>query len=109
MHTLKFVRALDLSELPPGKATTATVDGKEIAVFNVDGEIFALDDSCAHAGASLGWGIFEGKIVKCRAHGMRFDVTTGLAVGSATFGVQSYPAKVEGADILIAVGETADN
>ena len=103
--TQKFVRALSVDELPPGRSTTVTIDGREFALFNVDGKFFATDDACAHAGASLGWGILEGKTVKCRAHGMRFDVATGLAVGSATFGVQTFPVKVDGDAVFVAVVE----
>ena len=49
-----FVEVLKLDELPPGKGTTVTAEGRDVAVFNVDGQVYAIDDSCAHAGASLG-------------------------------------------------------
>ena len=52
-----------------GTSTTVTLDGKQIALFNIDGQIYATNDACPHAGASLGWGKLEGKVVKCRAQG----------------------------------------
>jgi len=100
-----FIETVSLDQLPPGKATTVTVLDKEIALFNVDGVIYATNDACAHAGASLGWGKFEGKVVTCRAHGMAFDVTTGQIVGGATIRVRTYPAQVESGMILVAVDD----
>lgn len=99
-----FVEVLDVNDLPDGRGTTVIVNGRNVALFNVGGEIFATDDACAHAGASLGWGILEGKIVKCRAHGMRYDVTTGKVVGNPAVGVKSYAAKVQDGKILVATG-----
>ena len=101
---MPFVEALDAEKLPAGKCTTVTLEGKSIALYNVDGRFYATADACAHAGSSLGWGILEGKIVKCRAHGMRFDVTTGKVVGNTDVGVNTYPAKVEDGKIFIDVG-----
>jgi nitrite reductase/ring-hydroxylating ferredoxin subunit/alkylhydroperoxidase/carboxymuconolactone decarboxylase family protein YurZ len=96
-----FVEVADVAELAAGKCTTVTVDGKNVALFNVDGTIFATDDSCPHAGASLGWGVLEGKIVKCRAHGLRFDVTTGKIAGGDGLAVKTYSTRVDGDKILV--------
>lgn len=98
----EFVEAARLDQVPPGTGATVKVAGKEIAIFNVDGNVYAIGDSCAHAGASLGAGKLNGKIVTCRAHGLRYDVTTGQ-VTTGGFGVASYPAKVVDRKILIAI------
>jgi len=98
-----FIEAITLDEVPPGRGTTVTVEGKEVALFNVGGQIYATDDSCAHAGASLGWGRLDGKVVTCRAHGLRFDVTTGKVVGNDAIGVRTYPTKLEAGKILVGV------
>jgi 3-phenylpropionate/trans-cinnamate dioxygenase ferredoxin subunit len=79
-----------------------TVAGKDVAIFNVDGAVYAIGDSCPHAGASLGAGRLSGRIVTCRAHGLRYDVTTGQ-VTTGGFGVATYPAKVVDGKILIAI------
>lgn len=99
-----FVEAMPLAELPPGTSTTVTIEGKQIAVFNVAGEIYATNDACPHAGASLGWGKLEGKVVKCRAHGLCFDVTKGAIVGGSGLTIQTHEARVEGDKILIKLG-----
>ena len=98
-----FVKAADLADLPAGECGTVTVEGKDVALFNVDGNVFAVDDACIHMGASLGSGRFQGKTVTCRAHGLRFDVTTGKIVGNDAVGVQTYPVKIEEGAILVAV------
>jgi 3-phenylpropionate/trans-cinnamate dioxygenase ferredoxin subunit len=82
-----------------------TVAGKSIALFNVDGTIYAIDDSCLHEEQSLGTSRLEGEIVACRAHGWRYDVTTGCMPGVKDFGVASYRAKVEGGRILVDIAD----
>jgi len=99
-----FVDAAALAQLAPGTGTVVTVGGKGVALFNVDGTVYAIADSCAHAGSSLGAGKLQGRIVTCRAHGLRFDVTTGL-VTTGGLGVASYPVKVVDGRILVAVEE----
>ena len=98
----QFIEAVRVDQIPPGTGTTVKVTGKEVAIFNVDGDVYAIGDSCPHAGASLGAGKLNGKIVTCRAHGLRYDVTTGQ-VTTGGFGVASYPVKIEDGYILIAV------
>lgn len=98
----ELVEVLDSEKLPPGRSTTVTVDGKNIALYNVDGKVYATDDACIHAGFSLGWGILEGKIIQCRAHGMKYDVTTGNVVGGEA-GVKSYETEVRDGKILVAI------
>ena len=98
----EFVEAARVDQIPPGTGATVKVAGMEIAIFNVDGNVYAIGDSCSHAGASLGAGKLNGKVVTCRAHGLRYDVTTGQ-VTTGGFGVASYPAKVVDGKILIAV------
>ncbi len=97
-----FVEGARLDQIPPGTSTVVRIADKDVAVFNVDGNIYAIADSCAHAGASLGAGKLSGTIVTCRAHGLRYDVTTGQ-VTTGGFGVAAYPVKVVDGKIMIAV------
>jgi nitrite reductase/ring-hydroxylating ferredoxin subunit len=98
----EFVEAANLNQISPGTGTTVKVADKEIAIFNVDGEIYAMGDSCPHAGASLGAGKLNGRIVTCRAHGLRYDVSTGQ-VTTGGFGVPCYQVKIMDGKILVAV------
>jgi nitrite reductase/ring-hydroxylating ferredoxin subunit len=98
-----FVEVGKVKDLPPGRGTTFTVAGVEVAVFNVDGELHAIDDSCLHQGMSLGWSPLNGKVVTCRAHGMRYDVTTGKVLGKTEMGVKTYSVKVSEGNILVSL------
>ena len=69
-------------------------DGRSIALFNVDGALYAIDDSCPHAGASLANGIVSGRTVQCRAHGLRFDLATGCMVHSPALRIGVHPVTI---------------
>lgn len=99
----EFVPALRLDQLPVGRGTTVTLNGKDIALFNVDGTIHAMEDGCLHQGLSLGTSKLDGKVVTCRGHGWKYDVTTGNTLHVPDYGVKSYPVKVVDGKILIAV------
>jgi nitrite reductase/ring-hydroxylating ferredoxin subunit len=99
-----FVEAARLDQIPPGKAMCVKVGARDMALFNVEGSVYAMDDTCPHAGSSLGMGKLDGKIVTCRGHGMKFDATTACFAGTADSAVASYPVKVVDGKILVAVG-----
>jgi 3-phenylpropionate/trans-cinnamate dioxygenase ferredoxin subunit len=99
----RFVRAAELSKVPEGGRWLAFVEGKGIVLFNVGGEIFALEDSCPHFGASLFAGKLEGSTVKCRAHGMRFDLRTGRMPGEGGLCATTYPVSIEGGVVHVGI------
>lgn len=99
----EYVEVAHIDQLPPGSGTTFTVAGKQVAVFNVDGAVYAMADGCLHRGSSLGSGKLEGKIVTCRAHGWRYDVTNGNTMHVPDYGVQRYPAKIVDGRIFVSV------
>jgi 3-phenylpropionate/trans-cinnamate dioxygenase ferredoxin subunit len=100
-----FVEVAALGQVKPGGSLAVHVGRETVALFNVDGQIYAISDSCAHAGASLAAGKIQGKMVTCRAHGLRFDVTTGYAGGEPGFGVPSYPVTIIDEAIFVSVPE----
>ncbi len=61
-----------------------------LLLFDVDGELHAIDDRCPHAGASLFSGRLDGRWLQCPAHGLRFDLATGCPAGIKGFGLQRY-------------------
>lgn len=75
------------SDIPAGKMLKITADGREILVTNVDGNYFAMDDTCTHAGASLADGKLDGSIITCDWHGAKFDCKTGK--------LSAFPAKIK--------------
>jgi 3-phenylpropionate/trans-cinnamate dioxygenase ferredoxin component len=102
-----FVPVATLDQLPPGKSRMVFAQGKVFALFNVGGEVYALDDACPHQGSSLGAGKFDGAVVTCRAHGMRFDVRTGRMPG--VDGLRATPCRVQVVDRQIAIGIDLDS
>jgi nitrite reductase/ring-hydroxylating ferredoxin subunit len=74
-------RLCRVDEVPEGEVRRVKVDGRPpLAVFNVAGEFFVIDDTCTHGMASLAEGFVEDGIVECPWHGGAFDVRTGAAV-----------------------------
>lgn len=74
----------------PGSRTLLRLQGKTIALFNVDETLYAIDDSCPHAGGSLLTGKLDGRMLQCPAHGLKFDLATGCMRGGG-LSVATYP------------------
>jgi 3-phenylpropionate/trans-cinnamate dioxygenase ferredoxin component len=82
------------SQLPPGEVRTVRAD-VAIAVFNVDGEFYAIDDTCTHQDASLADGWLEGCAIECPLHASCFDLRTGRPSGPpAKVPVRTHPVSV---------------
>lgn len=85
-----------VDDLPPGEGTSVRSGNREIAVFNVDGTFYAIDNTCTHEGGPLGEGSLIGTTVSCPWHYASFDVTTGESLDPiAPCGVRAYPVEVE--------------
>jgi 3-phenylpropionate/trans-cinnamate dioxygenase ferredoxin subunit len=96
----RFVEVANVEEVPPGTASVARVGGIEVAVVNVQGTFFAIDNECTHRGGFLG----EGEIntdwcdwaIECPLHGSVFDVRTGEVLNPpAPTAVRTYPVEVQ--------------
>lgn len=91
-----------VAEIPPGTAKAVELDGKKVAVFNVDGNYYAIGDTCTHRGGPLSEGDVEEHQVTCPWHGATFDLKTGSVTGPpASQNVPQYKVQVEGSDINI--------
>lgn len=102
---MSTVRVASIQEVPPGAGKVVQADGKTIALFNLDGAFYALDNRCTHVGGPLSQGRVEGSIVVCPWHGSRFDITTGNVVGPpARRPVATYRITVQGSDVLVDLG-----
>lgn len=98
-----FVKVAFAHEIPPDTGRTVEVEGIWIAVFNVEGKFYAVDNSCPHAGGPLGEGKLCGTEVECPWHGWKFDVTSGERVGNPNFQVTCCEVRVQGDEIQIAI------
>lgn len=83
------------NQLPlSGARASLQLEGKSLALFNVEGTLYVIDDSCPHQGASLLGGSLQGRTIQCRAHGLRFDLATGCMPNVNNFGVAAYPVEI---------------
>jgi nitrite reductase/ring-hydroxylating ferredoxin subunit len=90
-----MIRVCPLAELPPGEATRV-VAHVPVAVFNADGELFAIDDTCTHQDASLSEGWLEDCLIECPLHEASFDLRTGEPQGPpAKRPVRTYGVEVQ--------------
>jgi nitrite reductase/ring-hydroxylating ferredoxin subunit len=99
----EFVKVASTSDLGPGECKVADADGKIIALCNVDGTFYAIDNTCLHQGGPLGEGAMDGSTLICPWHAWQYDVTTGRNTDNPSIGVASYRVKVEGDDVLVEI------
>ena len=98
-----FVEVTSFDAVPEGRGAAFTVAGKAIALFNVGGTIYAIDDGCLHHGSSLASGRLDGNVVTCPAHGWRYNVTTGFLSHVPDYGVACYAVQVTDGKVFVAV------
>jgi nitrite reductase (NADH) small subunit len=98
---LEYFSIADIESLPPGTGRTVQVRGREFAVYNCDGQFFAIDDLCPHKGAQLGAGTLDNDTVFCPLHGWGFDVKTGRCISNPEKGVRTYPVRVRNGEVQI--------
>ncbi|HWO56669.1 MAG TPA: non-heme iron oxygenase ferredoxin subunit [bacterium] len=97
-----YITVGKLSEVPSGRAKVVTVNGRRLALCNVDGTIHVIDDRCTHDDGPLGEGTLHGHAIECPRHGARFDVRTGAVLRMpAAFPVKAYKSRVEGDEIQV--------
>jgi 3-phenylpropionate/trans-cinnamate dioxygenase ferredoxin subunit len=96
-----FVKVATLDEIPAGASKLVEVDMVRVALFNLNGEIYAIEDVCTHDGGPLVEGrVVDGCEVQCPRHGARFDIRTGAAVRFPAFEpTKTYAVRVEGQDV----------
>ncbi len=91
-------------ELPPEQVRVVTAGGRRLALCNVNGRYYAIDDVCTHDGGPLDQGELDGEEIECPRHGARFDVTTGRATCMpAVVPVKTYDVRVEGGEVQVNV------
>lgn len=97
----EFVRVAPVAAVPPGKTYTVTVGRFEVALFNVGGTIYALENACPHQGGPLADGYLEGALVTCPWHAWCFDVRSGKMTLGDFAVVPRFDVRVENGSILV--------
>ncbi len=99
----QFVKVARVSDIPLHFGKVLKAGEELVAVFNVNGTFYAIDNSCPHRGGYLGEGDLNGTVVTCPLHAWRYDVVSGLSPDIPDEKVKTYPCKVEGEDILVEI------
>lgn len=89
-----FVQALPASALTPGSGQTVRVRDTAVALFNLEGEYYAIEDRCPHRGGPLGAGWVEDGQVSCPLHGWAFDIRTGHCLTRSDKPVRAFPTRI---------------
>jgi nitrite reductase/ring-hydroxylating ferredoxin subunit len=96
-----FVSVGKTEDVMSGSGFVAEVNGQSVAVFNVEGSYYAIDNTCLHRGGPLGEGELEGEVVTCPWHGWEYNVKTGACINNPSVCVKSYPVLVEGSELKV--------
>ena len=97
------IRVARVEDIPPGQARVVEAEGRSLAVVNVDGTFFAVDNACSHRGGPLGEGDVEGPVVTCPWHAWRWDVRTGANVNNPAVKVACFPVAIDDGAVVVSV------
>ena len=97
----EFVKVAKKADIPQDSGLQVQVHGRDIAIFNVGGKLYALDNMCPHQGGPLAEGGLNGSEVMCPWHGWQFDVTSGVCAFNPSIKQQTFPVKEEGDDVWV--------
>lgn len=97
-----WIDAAALDAVPEGDVIGIRVAGKEIALYEVEGEIYATDNLCTHGAARMSDGFLEGREIECPLHQGRFDVCSGQALcAPLTENIRTYPVRIENLRVML--------
>lgn len=96
-----FSRVASLDEILPGSTKVIMAGDKEIAIFNLDGNLYAIQHRCPHRGGPLGEGSILNDVVTCPWHGWKFDVKTGISPVKPEPKIMTFPVKIEGGNVFV--------
>ena len=101
---MRTVQVGQLSQLPPGGLLRVDLEGRPLTLVRVDGEVFAVSDTCTHEEASLADGFLDGHELECPLHGALFDVRDGRAKTlPAAAPLETFRVRLAGDEILIEI------
>ena len=97
-------KVADVAEVGDGQARVVEVDGRSVAVFNVAGRFYAIDNVCPHRGGPLADGMLAGDQVVCPYHAFQYDGRTGECDPAGSCSVATYPIRVTGGKVEVTLG-----
>lgn len=98
----EWVDVAKVEDFPPGTVRTVEIEGTPIAVFNLNGHYYAIEDVCTHEAETLSDGAVEGEEIVCPRHGAHFSIVTGAALSPPAYEpVTTFPVQVEGGMVMV--------
>lgn len=98
----EFVKVAKISEVPPGTRKLVDFEEVTVALFNLEGQFYCIEDVCTHDGGPVAEGELDGFTIECPRHGALFDIRDGAVLSMpAVTPVPTYEVKVEGDDIFV--------
>lgn len=99
----EFVPVAPLDSLKTGEVTAASVGGRQVGLYLVDGQPYCLEDICTHEECLISDGGFvEGEEVECPCHGARFNIKTGeVTLLPATEPLRTFPVQVRHGQVYV--------
>jgi nitrite reductase (NADH) small subunit len=95
------IRVAEALDVPSGEGRVVDAEGKSLALFNVDGAFYALDNACSHRGGPLGEGDLDGTMVVCPWHAWRWDVKTGANANNPAVKMACFPVSLDGGSLYV--------
>jgi nitrite reductase/ring-hydroxylating ferredoxin subunit len=95
------VRVAAVGDVPAGQGYVVETGGRQLALFNVEGIVHAVDNACPHRGGPLGEGDLDGRVVSCPWHAWRWDVTTGANANNPAVRVACFPVSIEEGQVFV--------
>jgi nitrite reductase (NADH) small subunit len=100
---MSWITVAKRDEIAPGTGKMVMAQSKVLALFNLNGEFYCLDNTCAHRGGPIGQGDVDETIVTCPWHGWQYDIRTGISPWDENAKVQTFPVKVEEEEVMVEV------
>lgn len=104
---MQYVDVCALERIAPGTSLAVRAGGRDVALFNVDGTVHAIENACRHAGAALAGGRLCGRVVACPAHGWKYDVTTGALVVAPGLSVERFAVDIADGRVRVSTAAIA--
>jgi len=97
----ELVTVASLSDLPPGSSKIVSFEGKSVAIFNVGGAFYAIQNVCVHRGGPVGEGELDGTTITCPWHGWSYDLTTGTSESPPGAQLPTYRVHIVGSEVKL--------
>ena len=102
----EYVSVGRIEDLAQGEGRCVDVNGVEVALFNLGGEFYAIDNNCTHQAGPLCEGDLDGEDVICPWHGWRYNIKTGVSPSHPSVQVKNHLVKIENGEVKIALAQT---